>query len=239
MLLFRNKGKLKGQRTIAAASPGQSKDSLFHFKVNNSGKTFLVDTGASISLFPVSQSEASSRPANHNLLISANGSPIATFGHRMIELTVGKRSFRWPFLLAKVTQPILGAGFLCHAGPLVDVRRQRLVHTASWEVTNLRMTASKRTAFAVSQRGSEHEEWLKTRSPELLTPTFSAPTVKHGVELHIPTKGRPVFARARRLPPDKLSTARAAFDQMEDAGIVRRSKSSWSSPLHLVSKDDG
>ena len=59
-----------------------------------------------------------------------------------------------------------------------------------------------------------------------------------GVILQIPTTGRPVFAKARRLPPDKLAAARAAFDDMSRAGVVRRFKTAWSSPLHMVPKED-
>ena len=57
--------------------------------------------------------------------------------------------------------------------------------------------------------------------------------------LQIPTTGRPVFTKARRLPPDKLAAAKAAFDDISRAGVVRRSKSAWSSPLHMVPKEDG
>ena len=93
--------------------------------------------------------------------------------------------------------------------------------------------------IASTEQRSEYEEWLRVRYQELITPTFSAPTVKHGVELQIPTKGRPVFAKARRLSPEKLETAKAEFTKMSDSGIVRRSKSAWASPLHLVPKEDG
>ena len=55
---------------------------------------------------------------------------------------------------------------------------------------------------------------------------------KHGVVHHIPTNGPPVHALARRLDQQKLTAAKAEFDEMEQLGIVRRSCSPWSSPLH-------
>ena len=42
---------------------------------------------------------------------------------------------------------------------------------------------------------------------------------------HIETRGPPVHARARRLPPDKLAAAKAEFAAMEAMGVVRRSNS--------------
>jgi hypothetical protein len=40
------------------------------------------------------------------------------------------------------------------------------------------------------------------------------------------------------LNPDKLETAKKEFESMEKAGIIRRSISPWSSPLHKVKKKD-
>jgi hypothetical protein len=65
------------------------------------------------------------------------------------------------------------------------------------------------------------------------------PSPKHKIRHTIETTGRPVFAKTRRLDPDKLCNAEAEFPELEAAGIIRRSDSPWSSPLHMVRKKDG
>jgi hypothetical protein len=75
-------------------------------------------------------------------------------------------------------------------------------------------------------------------------PFFAAgdvkPTPTHGVEHHIHTGSHPpVFAKSRRLDPEKLQIAKAEFKRLESAGIIRSSKSPWASPSHMVPKKDG
>ena len=50
------------------------------------------------------------------------------------------------------------------------------------------------------------------------------------------TKGHPVFARPRRLAPDKSVTAKREFDEMIKLGVIEPSDSEWSSALHMVPK---
>ena len=66
----------------------------------------------------------------------------------------------------------------------------------------------------------------------------SLPPVRHSVQHRIITKGRPVFARARRLDPERYAVARKEFDQLLRLGVVRPSNSPWASPLHVVRKKD-
>jgi hypothetical protein len=65
------------------------------------------------------------------------------------------------------------------------------------------------------------------------------PSPKHKIRHTIEMKGRPVFAKARRLDPYNLRQAEAEFRELEAAGIIRRSDSPWSSPLHMVRRNDG
>ncbi|XP_075533613.1 uncharacterized protein LOC142566665 [Dermacentor variabilis] len=75
--------------------------------------------------------------------------------------------------------------------------------------------------------------------PNLTRPPDWTKPVQHDVRHHILTTGPPVFARPRRLAPDKLKIVRAEFEHMLELGIIRPSSSSWASPLHLVPKKLG
>ncbi len=66
----------------------------------------------------------------------------------------------------------------------------------------------------------------------------SLPPVKHKTLHHINTTG-PVTARFRRLDAAKLAAAKAEVIKLEKDGIIRRSSSNWSAPLHMVMKPDG
>ena len=60
--------------------------------------------------------------------------------------------------------------------------------------------------------------------------------IKHQVTHRILTKGPPVYARTRRLPPERLVIAQNEFDHMLKLGIIRPSSSAWASALHMVPK---
>ena len=122
---------------------------------------------------------------------------------------------------------------------MMDICRKHLINVELGDTAQLRPTAGAPQVLHLQRLEGEFLEWIRASYPEILVPKFSEPTVKHGVVLQIPMTGRPVFAKARRLPPDRLTTARAAFDDMSWAWVVCRSKSAWSSPLHMVPKEDG
>jgi hypothetical protein len=57
----------------------------------------------------------------------------------------------------------------------------------------------------------------------------------HRVQHFITTIGQP--SKFCRLDPARLAAAKAGFQATLDEGIIRRSGSQWSSPLHMVKKD--
>ena len=93
-----------------------------------SDREFLVDSGASVSVFlgPKSSSVDGVRR------LTADGSSMFCSGSRLIPLRFscgsGSRVYTWNFQLAPVSIPLLGADFLQHFNLLVDIKGRKLVH---------------------------------------------------------------------------------------------------------------
>ena len=218
-------------------SVGEQEELLF-VRDSLSGRRFLVDSGSQKSLLPPTQSDRSS-PSSGPQLSAANGSSILTFGNRSVEVCFNGRAFRWDFVIASITFPIIGADFLCANGLLVDVANRRLIDAVSFATVPCQVGGSGLLTHASFSASDCVFQRLLAEFPSLTTPAFSTATVRHGVEHFVPTTGPPVFARARRLDAVKLATAKEEFATMERLGIVRRSNSPWASPLHMVPKADG
>ena len=93
-------------------------------------KHFLVDTGATYSVFL----HRSSAPASGPVLTGPVGRPIATWGEMEIPLLFDVQHFTWNFLSAAVQLPILGMDFLQQQGLLVDVGKHQLIMMASMKI---------------------------------------------------------------------------------------------------------
>ena len=183
-------------------------------------------------MFPASGLDTHShRPCA--LLEAGNGSTIHTYGEKVMTISINDRKYVWKFIVADVTQPILGADFLCSNTLMVDVKGQRLVDPRTY--TSLPLQVTNASAHGIHNVVHDNNfSALLTKFPDILTPTFSNPTAKHGVVHYIPTDGPPIHSRARRLPPEKLAIARDEFRTMEEMGNIQRSISQWASPLHMV-----
>ncbi|XP_028161135.1 uncharacterized protein LOC114353365 [Ostrinia furnacalis] len=93
---------------------------------------FLIDIGANISVIP-KRSSQQMKPTTFNLY-AANNTIIPTYGEKTLELDLGlRRPFRWKFIIAAVSKPIIGADFLEYHKILVDIAGRSLRD----EVTNL------------------------------------------------------------------------------------------------------
>ena len=230
-------GKRQGRSSIVAQAAGRV-EGLFFLYDTISKRRFLVDTGAEVSVIPATGLDKRTKRSG-SLLLAANGTSIRSYGTRTLSLRFDSNTYRWNFVIADVSRPLLGADFLRFNSLLVDLKKKRLVDATTYQSARLRSTKAIVPHLDAIAFSNDPYNLLLANFPEITTPNFIQSPTRHGVQHFITTKGPPVHARARRLPPDKLAIAKAEFDRMEKMGIVRKSSSPWASPLHMVPKASG
>ena len=174
----------------------------------SSRSSFLVDTGADISVVPVTflnlqsgQKFPAARPGQR--LRAANGSWIDTFGTKTLLLDLSGFKVKHSFRIAKVAQPILGADFFRKNEVVIDVGKNCL-HLPGGGVID---SVKSRNCAVVSQ---DMFADVLERFPSIQVPRFGPSSIPaHGVQHLVPTTGPPVFARSRPLFAEKLKVAKA------------------------------
>lgn len=199
---------------------------------------FLIDTGADVSIIPVSACKRQASKTSTLRLYAANGTPIATYGTATLQVNLGlRRDFTWKFIIADVTQPIIGADFLRAFNLLVDLRNARVLDGT----TQLTAAGSHPSTppFSILVTNTNDAYSALVREFIKITQFEDNATVTTDTSHFIKTTGPPVHARARRLPPEKLAAAKAEFQYLMKMGICQPSSSEWASPLHMVRKANG
>ena len=126
------------------------------------------------------------------------------------DLRFGSHRFEWPFQLAPVAVPILGADFLKHYNLLLDVSNQRVFSADSPTSPSIVLPTSpdsKPAQFTANLLATPQciTDLLAEFSDVVSSDGFTASKPRHGVTHHLLTQpGPPVFAKARRLDPEKL-----------------------------------
>nr|VZI48485.1 unnamed protein product [Spirometra erinaceieuropaei] len=225
--------KVRATNLSDSSNPGRT----FYVRDTRSGRRFLVDTGAQLSVIP--PTPADRRCPNPGLFLQAvNTSPITTFGTCSLSLDIGlRRLFPWVFVVADIPCAILGADFLAAFDLLVDCPQSRLHDkTTNLTVRGISSSDASRHLAVLDPEPENPFRQLLAKYPGLTRPNFNVSIPPHDVVHHIRTTGPPVFSRPRRLAPTRLAAAKAEFEHMLQMGIIRQSESPWASPLHMVPK---
>ncbi|GFU21799.1 retrovirus-related Pol polyprotein from transposon 297 [Nephila pilipes] len=124
--MFLPGGKLEPP-SLSSLGGGTEVINRLYLSDRTSRSKYLIDTGADVSVVPLTEA-STHRPSASLRLFAANGTVISTYGQRLLNLDLGLRSvFRWPFIIAAVSQSIIGEDFLHHNGLLVDIQHECLV----------------------------------------------------------------------------------------------------------------
>lgn len=167
----------------------------------------MVDSGATVSVFPVSRGSRNSIDPEVELF-AANGTKILTYGKRVLSLDFGmSRTFKWTFVIADVARPILGADFLERFALSLDIKNRRLIDTTTSEIICGSRIIRQASGITTVRGNSVYHELLK-KYPNLTNPSTNVVIKPQGVTHCILTKGPPVFSRPRRLSADKLAAVK-------------------------------
>ena len=201
------------------------------------GIRFLVDTGANVSVLPVSQFKVE-LSVNEYKLFAANDTEIKTYGVKTLELNLGlRRSLRWTFIVCDVKQAIIGADFLEYYKLIVDIFNKKLTDSTTNLCAIGCVIRHNQPSIKSIQENNPYRDILEEYSGITKPIAYKEPS--HSVYHHIITSGPPVYVRPRPLPPDRYKKVKEEFQKMHVLGICRPGKGEWASPLHVVLKKDG
>ena len=220
-------------RTLPAGPATSSP--LVYLQDSLSSRRFLIDSGASVSVFPAPRSSSTSSGVK---LLTADGSSLTCSGSRLIPLLFGAHRFEWPFQLAPVAIPILGADFLKHFNLILDVSNQRVFSTDSPTNPSVILPTAPDSPSAPLKANllttPKCIQDLFAEFPDLASSDgFTASKPRHGVKHHLLTQPghlqKPVEWIQRSWHPPRLSSPpwrrRVLF---EDLTLLGLPPSTWS-----------
>lgn len=141
----------------------------------------------------------------------------------------------WPFVVAEVRCPILGIDFLAAHDLGLELRRRQLIHRPSGTTIPTKRCRRTHPAITHVSQATSFNALLK-QYPRLIDASTTSTVDDPGVFHTIITSSLPCYAKPSRMPPERLKATKKEFDTMVAQGIARPSDSPWSSPLHMVPK---
>ena len=229
-------GKRQGRAPVGPGDSINSVSGSLSIVDDVSKRSFLIDSGADVSVFPATHLQRGFSTRSPPLR-AANGSSIECFGSRTVPLSFGPLVAKHSFKIASVNQPILGSDFFHKHDLLIDVHGRRLLRLPSLHTSLVSIPAYpavSRDVCGLRTSSTNPFERLLEAFPQVLVSRFDSSTDPlHGVYHTVPTTGPPLFARPRRLAGEKLEVAKQEFLKMQELGIIRPSSSPWASPLHV------
>ena len=209
---------------------------LFRVFDKTSNKYYLVDTGAAVSILPPNALELKRKQIS--CLRAANGSKIAVYGERKINLNFGTgKEYPHTFLIADVSQEILGIDFLSAYEFLIDTGRNVLIDKQTSKEIPVSEGNADHCFNNIFHTNMEKYLAILNKYPSLTAVNEKRKPPKHKFQLTLPTgNAPPVFEKARRMSVELMSKVEPYLKDLERQGIIERADSAYSSPMHTVLK---
>ena len=207
-----------------------------HLRDLISGKHFLIDSGAEVSILP-KPDNWKGQPLNCKLY-AANKSQIKVYGiaNRIIKF-VDNKPLVWQFYIADVPYPIFGGDALAHFHLLPDLKNRTLIDSEGQIFGQGSICSAELESISLIDQSSPLKEVLGGFPSVIgITEPISIPKQQQTFH-HVETTGPPIAQKARRLSIEKLKLAKAEISRLCKLGLMRPSKSPWSSPIHIVIKN--
>ena len=203
--------------------------------------TFLVDTGAAVSLIPrtdVSSLNFGELRSYSGSVVSVCGGSLKIVGQLSMSLRWNDVSFVHDFLICEgVNYAIIGMDFLSRFSATVDVASQAL------RLADHRVPFNFPGVSGVEfVSGADEFDNLLTEFRSVMYDgedcIGETSVVEHDIEL-CDSLCAPVHCRARPIPYHLRDLVSEQVNRMLQLGVIQESRSPWSSPVLLVPKSDG
>ena len=208
---------------------------------------FLIDSGSTVSIIPLSYVD-NDEPATSRNLFALKQTEVKTYGKRNLTINIGlsQKEMKWNFIVADTATAIIGADFLSYYKLAIDVGAKCLIETEKPNVLELAEPKSEvshkppcQSLIAKEQcvNAEVYKQMVINDFPFLLLfkpPTNIASDICHVIK----TNGQPIRSKVRRLSPEMTKIAKEEIDKLLDAKIIRPETSQWESPKHMVKKSN-
>ncbi len=202
---------------LETCGPGATKRRrrLLHVADQLTGTKFLVDTGASYSIFP----HKSKRPPSGPRLRGPGGQDIACWEEKEMAVFFGNERYTWSFWLVAVQFPILGVDFLWANSLIVDAAAGRLIHSKSLrQIPAAEGAVGESGLYAAMCATPPAYRDLFAEFQRVLNSSGELPSPTHGVLHKLETTGPPVTAKFWQLDAAKVKGGKRGFPVYGETG---------------------
>jgi len=200
---------------------------------------FIIDTGSVVSAIRATPRDKSKAPQN-KVLYSATANEIHTFGECELDVNFNtSQNYSWNFTKTDLDFSIIGLDFLSAHKLTVDSYNRCLVDKVNNSIIPLRaISANSPKLCCILPEQSEFHQIL-ANYPNILNPPHRFERTDHGIEHAIPTNGKIVKNKLRRVSPETQKIIDQQINDWLKDGIISRSASPYSSCLHVVQRKSG